>query len=233
MTKGSNKSQKWLSREMLADGTVQRLAQTRDGAKSTVLSEDELKHSRRNILPDDYHGPDIWVFGYGSLIWNPLIQFEERQDARVFGYHKRFCLWTRIGRGSPECPGLVLALDRGGSVRGHAFRVKAENAPAELDILWKREMLNNSYAPCWMQCKCEKQGNVKALGFVIRRELPSYAGRLTDDAAAQAIAQAVGFVGPCDEYLFETERALAQAGIEDGYITGLARRVRKLNNASD
>lgn len=228
MNSGSDTSKGWLSREMLTDGTVQRLARSRDGKDSTILSPEDLKESRRKIIPDEYDGPDIWIFGYGSLIWNPLIDFEERISARIFGYHKRFCLWTRIGRGSPDCPGLVLALDRGGSVRGHAFRVKAKNAPAELDILWKREMLNGSYAPCWMRCACEDGRQVTALGFTIRRDLPSYAGRLTQAQTAKAIAKAKGFVGPCCEYLFETERALIEAGIADAYITKLAKQVRKL-----
>ena len=109
---------KRLSRDMLADGTVYRLATERDGEASTVLTMEELQTSRQQFLVDHYSGGDIWVFGYGSLIWNPLIDFEERRYGQLFGFHKRFCLWTRIGRGSPEAPGLVLALDNGGSVKG-------------------------------------------------------------------------------------------------------------------
>lgn len=221
----------WLSREMLDKGTVQDLARSRDGENSTILSPEALLESRRRFIPDDYDGPDIWVFGYGSLIWNPLISFEQREDARLFGYHKRFCLWTRIGRGSPDCPGLVLALDKGGSVRGHAFRIKAEKAAAECDILWKREMLNNSYAPRWMKARCENGQQITALGFVIRHELPSYAGRLSEFQTAEVIARAEGFLGPCCQYLFETQAALEQAGIHDPYMQRLSRLVRQLQSS--
>ena len=216
-----------LSRDMLVDGTVQQLAMLRDGEESKVLSPEALAESRRAILPDKYHGSDIWVFGYGSLIWNPLIEFAERIPAQVFGFHKRFCLWTRIGRGSPECPGLVLALDRGGSVRGHAFRIRADIAPSELDILWKREMLSNAYAPRWLQCRLETGKTVNALGFVIRRDSPSYAGKLTESETAHIISKAAGFVGPCWEYLFETERALQSAGFNDSYMRKLSQLVRQ------
>jgi len=212
---------------MLVDGTVQQLALLRDGQDSKVMSAEALADSRRAILPDSYDGADIWVFGYGSLIWNPLIEFAERTPAQVFGFHKRFCLWTRIGRGSPECPGLVLALDRGGSVRGHAFRIRADIAPSELDILWKREMLSNSYSPKWLQCRLETGQNVNALGFVIRRDSPSYAGKLTEAETADIIARAAGFVGPCWEYLFETEQALRSAGFKDSYMRKLTHLVRQ------
>ncbi len=90
-----------LSRDMLADGTVYKLATQRDGENSTVLSFEQLQASRRAFLPDDYHGPDIWIFGYGSLIWNPLISFQERCYGRLYGFHRRFCLWTRMRRRSP------------------------------------------------------------------------------------------------------------------------------------
>ena len=219
-----------LSRDMLLDGTVQQLALSRDGADSKVLSSEALIESRRGFLPDEYDGPDIWVFGYGSLIWNPLIEFEERTPAHIFGFHKRFCLWTRIGRGSPDCPGLVLALDRGGSVRGHAFRISSKSAPAELDILWKREMLSNSYSPKWLQCKLQTGETVRALGFVIRRNGPSYAGKLTEAETATIITKATGFVGPCWEYLFETEQALKAAGFKDRYINSLSQLVRQQQN---
>ena len=149
-----------LSRDMLANGTVYKLATARDGAASTVLSMDELQASRRQFLADQHGDEDIWIFGYGSLIWNPLIDFEERRYGQLFGFHKRFCLWTRIGRGNPDAPGLVLALDSGGSVKGCVYRIRAECAAEELDILWRREMLNNSYLPRWLRVQTD-QGALK------------------------------------------------------------------------
>ena len=210
---------------MLADGTVYRLATERDGEACTALSMEELQTSRQQFLAGHYGGGDIWVFGYGSLIWNPLINFEERRYGQLFGFHKRFCLWTRIGRGNPEAPGLVLALDNGGSVKGCVFRIKAERAAEELDILWRREMLNNSYLPRWLRVRTDK-GLVNALAFTIRRDSPSFAPKMTELETARYIAQAEGFVGPCRDYLFETTRALREEGMRDSKMERLTRLVQ-------
>ena len=214
-----------LNRDMLTQGLVNQLAQKRDGTKSTVLSAAELKTSRQQFLPDDYNGPDIWVFGYGSLIWNPLIDYKTRLYGQLYGYHRRFCLWTHIGRGSPECPGLVLALDRGGSVRGCVYRIAAQNAAQELDILWTREMINGSYHPKWLSVKTET-GAVRALCFTMRRDSPAYAPKMSDEETSRIIATATGFVGPCRHYLFETVEALAVHNMPDAKMARLARLVK-------
>ena len=214
-----------LSRDMLENGVVQRLALDRDGDNSSVLTEEQLVASRRHYIDDDYSGPDIWVFGYGSLIWNPLIAFEEKQFGRLYGYHKRFCLWTRLGRGNPEKPGLVLALDRGGSVRGVVFRIAAERAAQEMDILWRREMINNSYDPKWRKVHTE-QGIKTALCFVVRHDSPGFAEKMSDETTADIIARATGFLGPCCQYLFETSNALKQAGICDPGLDRLVQMVK-------
>ena len=214
-----------ISRETLIQGHVQKLAQTRDGPASSVLSFEELKASRRAFLPDDYNGPDIWIFGYGSLIWNPLVDFDAKCAAHLFGYHRRFCLWTRIGRGSPECPGLVLALDRGGSVNGIAFRIPAGIAVRELDMLWRREMLTNSYLPRFVSIHTD-EGKKRALTFIIKRDTPGFAEKMSDEHVSDIIARASGFIGPCAQYLLETERALQNFGIADQHMTRLASMVK-------
>lgn len=203
------------------------LAKARDGADSAILSEDALLASRRAFLPDDYQGDDIWVFGYGSLIWKPIVEFCESQLAHIHGYHRRFCMWTTIGRGAPDCPGLVLALDQGGSTKGMIFRIPAEKAAQELDILWRREMMANSYRPVWVKAKT-KNRLVPALSFAIRRDSPIFAPPLPDEATAKIIYNASGFVGPCKEYLRETQKALQIAGIKDRQMTKLCRLVDEL-----
>ena len=226
MNRDAEREKHPLSRTMLESGLVQKLAIDRDGKNSGVLSEDELIASRQQYVADDYVGPDIWVFGYGSLIWNPLITYEEKQFGRVYGFHKRFCLWTRLGRGCPENPGLVLALDKGGSVRGIVYRIASHRAAQEMDILWQREMVNNSYNPKWVSVHTD-YGVKKALSFVIRRNSPSYANRISDENTAAIIARATGFLGPCCEYLFETAKALTEAGIRDKKLDRLVQMVRR------
>ena len=221
-----------ISRDTLAKGEVMRLARQRDGANTTILSDDALRASRRAIVADDYKGPDIWVFGYGSLIWKPEITFTERADALIYGYHRRFCMWTTIGRGSPECPGLVLALDRGGSTKGVIFRIAAKEAVKELDILWRREMMADSYRPVWVKAQTDN-GPVTALSFAIRRNRPVFAPRMSDAQAAGIIHEACGFVGPCKDYLFETQKALLDAGIHDKQMSRLTTLVSALDNVGD
>ena len=127
-----------IRRETLQNWRVASLARERDGAEASVATEDELLASRRLVIADDADVSDFWVFGYGSLIYNPIIDNSQRAVAVIYGYHRRFCLWTKIGRGSPDCPGLVLSIDRGGSCKGVAFQLNPQNAIAELDLLWRR-----------------------------------------------------------------------------------------------
>src|SRR6185295_7575731 len=95
----------------------------------------------------------VWVFGYGSLMWNPAIRYVERRPALVHGYHREFCLLARAGRGSPERPGLMLSLEPGGSCHGVAYRLPAGAIEDELDVLWRREMMTRSYSPVWVAAR--------------------------------------------------------------------------------
>jgi cation transport protein ChaC len=105
-------SKQFINRDTLASNAVQKLVRAR-GDDRTLLSDDELLASRRRLIADDYRG-DIWVFAYGSLLWNPVIDISAEKMGRIYGYHRRFCLKTEVGRGSPGDPGLVLGLDQGG-----------------------------------------------------------------------------------------------------------------------
>src|SRR5689334_23181773 len=122
-----------MTRESLADGSFQAAAAKID-PNAGFLTNDERAASLGALLGERMGRQDIWIFAYGSLIWNPLIHFVEQRGARLHGWHRRFCLWTAAGRGTPERPGLFLSLERGGSCRGVAFRIAAE-APDELNLL--------------------------------------------------------------------------------------------------
>ena len=216
-----------VNRDVLTRGDVMTLARQRDGNNSAILSDEALLASRRAFIPDHWH-EDIWVFGYGSLIWNPVLQFSETIDATIYGYHRRFCMWTRIGRGSPECPGLVLALDKGGSTKGMIFRLDASIAVSEIDILWRREMMADSYRPVWVTAHTD-QGPVTAMSFAMRRDRPIYAPPMSEEKVAHAIYHAKGFVGPCRDYLENTYRALKGAGIYDKQMSRLMRLMTQMD----
>lgn len=195
------------------------------GHGAMLMPDDALDASLAATMARHPAGAPVWIFGYGSLIWNPLFPFAERRVARAFGVHRGFYLWSQVNRGTPETPGLVLALDRGGQCGGMAYRLEPGNPEAELRLLWRREMVLGAYQPRWLEIRTEA-GPVRAIAFVVDRRHPAYCGRLDDDRIVQVALAAHGHYGPCADYLLETATALAHHGIADRHLDRLARRLR-------
>lgn len=172
-------------------------------------------------------GADLWVFAYGSLMWNPEFPFLERHPAVLGGYHRRFCVSSHRYRGTPERPGLVLGLDRGGSCRGIVFRVAAERVPETLDYLWDREMLNRVYRPKLLPVRPRDGGvPVTACTFVVDRRHRQYCGCMDETAMAERIACCRGERGPNLDYLANTVAHLEAIGIHDRGLCSLLTAVR-------
>jgi cation transport protein ChaC len=193
-----------------------------------VLSDAELEASVGGLLDQHPQGTDAWLFGYGSLIWNPIVRHVEWRLARLHGYHRRFCLWSHVGRGSLQKPGLVLGLDAGGSCHGVAFRIAARDAVDELRLLWRREMVLGSYCPRWITVDAGGE-TLRAIAFIVNRKHPSYAGRLPLEAVVKAMVSARGYLGTPTEYLFETVRGLTEHGVRDPYLLEIRKRVLALH----
>ena len=160
---------------------------------------------------------DIWVFGYGSLMWNPDFPFLCASKALLRGYHRTLCVYSTRYRGTPERPGLVLGLDRGGSCRGMAFRIAADQAAPVLTHLWTREMGNRTYHPKWLQVSLPGE-KVRALAFVADRTHCNYAAGLSGEQSARLILGAVGGRGPNVDYLRNTVAHLDELGMHDRYL---------------
>lgn len=220
----SSASKQFINRDTLANNVVQQLVRER-GDDRTLLSDEELLASRRQLIPDDYKG-DIWVFAYGSLLWNPVINVSTEKMGLVYGYHRRFCLKTEVGRGSPGDPGLVLGLDYGGSCKGLALKIGSDQPVKELDLLWRREMLNSSYQPRMVKFLSHNE-RIPVIAFVMNRQHPSYVNNYDIETKAKMIASAHGFVGPCRDYLIETHKALEALDITDHYINNLYQAMLK------
>ena len=214
------------TRETLKNWRVAELARERDGAEASIATEGQLLKSRRLAVADDADVSDFWIFGYGSLIYNPIIDHSQRAIASIYGYHRRFCLWTKIGRGSPNCPGLVLSLDRGGSCKGVAFRLNPQNAIAELDLLWRREMMTMAYQPRLISLHTEI-GLKRGLAFVSNPARPNYAPPMPFELTVRVVANAVGFYGPCRDYLYDTVKGIKACGICDHQLEKLAAAVQQ------
>lgn len=214
-----------LTRETLLDGTIREYVHRDPELRRLVLPDAERNASLRDTLLAAPAAGDVWVFGYGSLIWNPAFHFVEKRTARINGYHRRFCLWTQLGRGSPDNPGLMLGLERGGACRGVMYRISEEAVETELDILWRREMFTGAYCPTWVSARSGDLA-IPAVTFVINRDNRRYAGRLSEDTVIRHLATAEGPMGPCRDYLFETVEHLAALGIRDRRLEAMARKVR-------
>lgn len=197
------------------------------------LSPHDLAQSLATTLAH-WDGRDpLWVFGYGSLIWNPEFEFDRRVPARVYGYHRKLCLRSVRNRGTPECPGLVAGLDRGGSCAGIAYRVPADSVRAQFARLWEREMFMGSYLPRWLHARrLDGHGGLTALAFVVRRDAPNYCGRLGEGEIIDVLARACGRYGTSLDYLLRTVAGLRAEGLADPHLERLARRVQRLLGAA-
>jgi len=185
-----------------------------------LLSDAELEESLWQILQQAEPGADYWVFGYGSLVWNPLFHFEEKRVVTTHGYHRSFCLWSRINRGTLDRPGLVLGLDRGGRCRGVAYRIAADSAENELRLVWRREMMTGAYVPRWVRVS-NGDTAFRAITFIINRASPSYAGRLPPETIIERLMTCHGRMGPGIDYLLHTVEALRACGIADRQLQRL------------
>jgi len=164
---------------------------------------------------------DLWVFGYGSLMWKPGFEFAERVPATLFGAHRAFCVYSVRHRGTTEKPGVVLGLDLGGSCHGFAFRIAHENVARTYAYLTEREQMNKVYHEVMRRLTLADGRKVTALAYLVDRTNRQYAGRLPHDELLVLIRQGHGESGPCRDYVLNTLDALEQLGIDDHALSWL------------
>jgi cation transport protein ChaC len=172
----------------------------------------------------------LWVFGYGSLLWDPGFPVAERRRAVLKGWHRSFCMWSIHHRGTPERPGLVLALDAvdGGECLGLALAVEAGHEAATVAYLRERELISSAYLERRLPVRFEDGSGAEALAFVVDPAHVQYTGPLGLDRQAEVIANATGGRGPNRDYLWNTVRHLAELGVEDADLCWIADRVTEL-----
>jgi cation transport protein ChaC len=175
------------------------------------------------------HAPkDLWVFGYGSLIWQPGFDYLERVGARLVGLHRSLCVYSFVHRGTPERPGLVLGIDHGGACRGIAYRVAANKRADTLAYLRAREQVTAVYREtirvAWLEGKPGRR--IDAVCYVVDRSHPQYAGRLTLEQQMHHVRQGHGRSGNNRDYVIETVTALEALGCRDASLHLLAERLK-------
>jgi cation transport protein ChaC len=175
-----------------------------------------------NEAPDD-----LWVFGYGSLMWRPGFEYLDRVEGLLIGAHRALCIYSWVHRGTQEKPGLVLGLDRGGACRGIAFRVAGAHRAETLAYLRAREQATMVYLetkrPVWLAGDAKRR--VEAVCYVADRSHPQYAGRLTLERQLHLVRQGHGIGGPNRDYVIETVKALEALGYRESALHLLAERL--------
>lgn len=171
---------------------------------------------------------DFWVFGYGSLMWNPGFAFVESAQARVYGYHRSLCMISTMYRGNDKNPGLVLGLDVGGSVTGRAFRVAERNVNDVLQYLEDREQITQAYTPHFLKSRLDDGRQVRAYTFVCRHDHRQYAGRLSREKCAHMVATGIGDRGSALDYLASTVEHMDELGIGDSELHKILDAAKKL-----
>ncbi len=177
---------------------------------------------------------DLWVFGYASLMWSPGFRYSHKVPGKVHGYHRAFCVYSTRYRGTPEKPGLVMGLCRGGSCWGVAFRVAAKRSPRVLANLYRREMRNRVYKPRFVRVRVRGGRDVRALAFIADPLHGQFAGDLSLSRTARLIAQGKGLRGRNIDYLGYTLAHMHELGVKDTHldrvmlaVVALHRRRRK------
>jgi len=221
-----------ITRETLINGSVMALQRQHADKHPDMRwrTEAEMAHSFETMLGQLPAEEDLWVFGYGSLIWNPAFDYDEKRCALLRGWHRRFCLKLYAGRGTVETPGLMLALDRGGACRGVAFRIPRAKVRQELHLLWQREMFGGSYNARWVKLAPAggQSGEAfRAITFVINHAHPRYMPELSVEQTAALIATGCGELGSCREYLENTVAHLLELGVKDTNLTRIVAALPK------
>lgn len=185
-----------------------------------IWSDEELLHSIRETLRQQ-PTEELWIFAYGSLIWNPLFEYIDRRSVTIEGWQRQFCLSAPVGRGTIDNPGLVLGLEPGDRCQGIAYHLPInENLESELLLLWRREMVVGSYHPTWLEGQ-SSQGEIYVLTFTVNRQHPVYVNNLSTEKIVETLATAKGSLGSSAEYLNNTVLGLLSAGIKDEFLNEL------------
>jgi cation transport protein ChaC len=193
-----------------------------------LWTQAQIDQSLAETLARRPAGADVWVFAYGSLIWNPLSRFDQRVNATLHGWRRSFCLRLIIGRGTPQRPGRMLALEPGGCTQGVALRLDAATLEEELRILWTREMLMGAYTPTWATATLVTGEKQDVLAFVANDCPQQYEADSSPATIARQIAQAQGPLGTNAEYVFQLRQALADCALTDAYVEEVAQALERL-----
>jgi cation transport protein ChaC len=225
-----------ITRDGLLDGSLLAFARARIAGQKLDLklrSDAEIDTAVERALSSRPPSPDLWVFSYGSLMWNPLFFHAERRKATLHDWHRQYCAWTPVGRGTRASPTLVLALEAGGRTEGVAYRLPRGEEKTELTLIFRQEMFTDDYIPRWVTVDTE-DGPVQAVAFVVNAHTNRYVGPLTEEKIVEVISTARGQLGTSADYLRETMAHLSELGLSDEALAKINLLVqRRLSDESE
>jgi len=220
----------YLNRQSILEGGIRKFAESNPGT-TRLMSDAERDVWVDRMIATAPSSDAIWVYGYGSLIWNPAFHYVEKVRGRVHGYHRSFCMWTKLGRGCEDNPGLMLGLERGGSSTGVSYRVDPDEAKTELDILFRRELMSYAYIPTWVSFVADDR-RFKAMTFVMDPKHERYVTGVDDETIIRHISTAVGPLGRNCDYLFDLVDHLRELDFRDRRLEKLGVEVRRFQIAN-
>jgi len=194
-----------------------------------TMNSEELSESVMQILKGINLDKGVWVFGYGSLMWNPDFKLVEKRTGTVTGYQRSLCLKSMVYRGTPDYHGLVFGLDKGNSCQGMAYRIEEDNINSEMQKIWEREMFAGTYIPTWVNVT-SKQGAISAVTFVINHEHEHYIPNLEMEEIAERVVRAEGTCGSCQDYVQNTVKSLHLLGLRDPALEQLLTLIEYTQN---
>lgn len=214
-----------LDRETLSSGAF--LNSFRDAPGIEWWPEDRIEATMQETLARRPTGAPVWLFAYGSLICNPLFEFEESRRATLEGWHRSFCIRLVLARGSIQRPGRMLALEPGGCASGLALRLREENLEQELRMVWMREMVGGVYRPEWCSVTLADGSSAQAIIFAANQNNAMHEADASPGKVAPIIASAKGSLGSNSDYVLRLDESLRRHGIVDTYIRELAALLRQ------
>ncbi|NRA21124.1 MAG: gamma-glutamylcyclotransferase [Oceanospirillaceae bacterium] len=193
---------------------------------SATLIKEQLSTAHCDAIYPSLPDGDLWIFGYGSLMWRPGFAYIEAMEAEIYGFHRSLCVSSWVHRGTPEHPGLVLGLDRGGSCKGRLFRVAAANKQQVANYLFDRELPTLVYQASFIEAFTSDGNTVKALTFIVDTQHQQYTKGKDVLEMADIVSSASGLNGKSSDYLFSTLKHLRQDGIQDSHLEAIAALVK-------
>jgi len=222
-----------LNRQSLLSGEIQDIARSRLGSLR-LMTDGERNQLVAETIANAPDKSNFWVFAYGSLIWNPALEFDHQSRCVIKDYHRSFCFWTKFGRGSEEQPGLMMGLEPGGECSGIAYRIPEDKLEVELDILLRREMLSFIYNPTWVSAQPvdETAQAMQVLCFVVNSENERFCGELEEHELIKTLSIAEGPLGKNCDYLYQLVEHLEKLDFDDPAMTDLAAKVRSFQSGN-